>query len=676
MSADLSSMSSADLLALSEGRMQDVSDQALKALAGYTGEPTAYQRGRDLSYTVPGRMAQSAFNVVQGPTFGFADELLGGLGALVPQDGKGFAQRYQEIRDFLRGAQADVQEDYPKSAGLGRISGAVAMGGPLAARLLSMGPAASTTAGKLGQAAASGATAGGIGAIGEAESPEDIPNRALWGMGLGGAGGLATQGAASGIGGVASNIAERMASSRLSKPFGLDQAARNEAEKLIARAVNRDMPSGVSPMSMPGMLQARADKLGEEARLVDVAPQGAVNTRQLLDTVANQPGRTAQQAETAIRQRHAGRANRMIEAALAFSPVGLRKYRDEASALIAGREAEAKPLYDQLRQMTIKADDELLAKIQSAMKLAGGNVRKIATAEDVPTSGFSQDAIPIRFLDTLKRALYAAETAPNATNAQTGKVNDVGRAIGNLRRDIVAKLDELTTDPKTGESLYKAARDAYAGPSEVLGAMDKGYRAMGSNEWRVKDITADLSASEIDAFRFGAFSALKDKLGTQSGQTQMMNMWREPATREKLQYLFGDQKAFREFASSVAAEARLRELQQVGRGSQTSGRESRKDSLAAETAVDLANAGAAVAKGSPTGILAAVKSLYGRATVPEPVRDEIGRLLLMSSGKDPTGFRYETVRLGGLIQELQRRSAEEAARTGLLGAGLTQPFAR
>jgi len=47
----------------------------------------------------------------------------------------------------------------------------------------------------------------------------------------------------------------------------------------------------------------------------------------------------------------------------------------------------------------------------------------------------------------------------------------------------------------------------------------------------------------------------------------LLKMWKEPATSNRLKEIFGDN--YQKFAQDVAKEARLKPLEQVGRGSGT-----------------------------------------------------------------------------------------------------------
>ena len=58
-------------------------------------------------------------------------------------------------------------------------------------------------------------------------------------------------------------------------------------------------------------------------------------------------------------------------------------------------------------------------------------------------------------------------------------------------------------------------------------------------DFSVRQAIADLSESEVAAMRVGLMQAIREKAGDQSGQTWLMNNWKNPSTREKIQLAFG-----------------------------------------------------------------------------------------------------------------------------------------
>jgi hypothetical protein len=158
--------------------------------------------------------------------------------------------------------------------------------------------------------------------------------------------------------------------------------------------------------------------------------------------------------------------------------------------------------------------------------------------------------------------------------------------------------------------------------------------------------------SETDAFRVGALQALRQKTGTEAGQTSLLKMWKEPATQDRLKAVF--ENDYKSFASAVAKEARLKALESTGRGSASAAR------LAGQADLDvapLAQTAGAVASGSPMAIVTAATNMARQTQTPEAVRNEIGRILL---SRDPQQLTQ--------LAEIVRRMNESRARAaGIAG---------
>ena len=149
------------------------------------------------------------------------------------------------------------------------------------------------------------------------------------------------------------------------------------ARRRVAQAMLRDGAT-------PDQITARMGKLGDDAVIAEAA---GYNTKDLLDTMATLPGRTKNQVEQLIRDRQAGRAGRLTEAAgKQLSPEGAR-LADTVTDLIKTRSTQATPFYDKLRPMVLEVDDEMSNILNAANKLgAFKNAKSIATAEMKPFS--------------------------------------------------------------------------------------------------------------------------------------------------------------------------------------------------------------------------------------------------------------------------------------------------
>ncbi len=594
--------------------------------------PTAFERGLNNDSPV----TQGLVSAMQGPTFGFSDEIAGGVESLLT------GRPYADTRDEYRGMVARQAKDFPVANVLTQLATSaplMAVGGPLGAGRLT----APTMLGRTGQAAAVGGVQGVVRGAGEsrADSASGIAKDAA----MGGATSAVLSGAVVPVQAAVSGMARTVASNF--RPSTAEQYARGK----VAEAFARDSTLKTPTMTQPA---ARMRTLGDEARAVDA---GGENVRQLLDTQAMLPGRTKQAAASAIRQRQAGRGDRLISAAeREMNPSGLR-LSDTIDDLIARREEAARPLYAKLYRRSIKPDAELTQIVAAAQELGADKVaQRIATARQQPfTLEPNAQRMSMADLDRLKQGL---DDIIQGSIDQTGKMNKVGAAVVDLKMKLTAKLDGLT------KGAYAQARQAFAGPAQLIDAAQTGRRALSMDAQAIAKAMQGMTDGESEAYRLGAFEALRAKLGTQSGQTQVMNLWREKTTRDKLKALFGSERAFRTFASRVGAESRMRGIESVGRGSQTASRQFAAGDLDVD-AIESARQGAsAVASGNIPAMLGAVARQWNKVQTPEPVRDRIGQLLLQRGAQGRATLAE--------LEQMLRRINDERARW-ILGAGAAAP---
>lgn len=465
------------------------------------------------------------------------------------------------------------------------------------------------------------------------------------------------------IGAVGGNVMQRMSKS----------SAAQYAKQKVAEALARDGRGTLAAGGVTNPLDqalARMSKLGDEATLADA---GGRNTNQLLDTLATLPGRTKDAAYNLLRQRTAGVGDRMRAAAEDALDTQGQRLPTTVEALITRRQTDSGPLYNQLRATAIEPTPKLAEIIAAADELGATKLGKeIATARQIP---FSLDpAQPGKWqmsdLDHVKQGIDQILSSRKAMNAD-GTLTPVGSAYQALKKQLVGELDSATTNPQTGESLYRNAREAFATPSALIDAANAGKLAINRDETSIMNTMQGMSGNELQAFRIGAFEGLRGKLGTQGGQTNIMNMWKEPATQEKLKAVFGDLRSYREFASSVAKEAQLKRLQSVGAGSQTAARAAGMGDLDM-SALGEAGGGLAAAKsGNLLSALGSAKNVWNRVATPQSVRDQMGSILL---DKGANGVRNLT-ELEALVQQINSRNMLLSNNVGVFGGQIGSAMA-
>jgi len=603
--------------------------------------------------------AKALSTAMQGPTFGFFDEIAGGISApfRAIKEGIPLGEAYRQGRDVVRGATESFMQENPViGTGLQVGGGLLVPGGAFkaGANLLRGGRGAAAAAPvaqitsrpvQVAQATGAGAGYGFLGGVGSSEA--DTVSGVLSDAATSAAFGAGTSGGAQVLGAAASPIL-RQATTRLSP-----QAAGTYAQQKVAEAMMRDAPQGLE-QNVLNRAQARLRTLGPEARMVDV---GGRNTQRLLDVTATIPGRTAQATEQAIRQRQAGRAGRLESVA----DTSLGTKGADVGTLIENlnitRSQLARPFYQQVDGVPVLVDQTLQTLLNKSKNLhaSAENKFRIETGQDIDLSALrAGDTIPFKVFDLLKQSVDDAASAAQ----RAGQGND-SRLYGNLAKDLVGKLDDVSPKDQAGKSIYGIARDMWAGPSKLADAAELGAKSMREDVSTLNTAMRNMSESEIEAFRVGALQALRDQVGTTGGQTRLMNMWREPKTQKQVRAIFGND--FREFSAAIARESRLRPMEAAGRGSQTAARQAGMADLDVSPLTNAVGVAGAAGMNVPgSSLIQSLAPLVGRVSTPEPVRDEIGRILLSRD-------QQELMNLSAAIRaanEARRRQAQAAGRVG------------
>jgi len=602
-------------------------------------------------------------SVLQGPTLGFADEILGGVGGAYNAltQGGGFSKNYQQARDYLRGAAEYQQQENPLTTGITQTMASAPLsvlrlfgGAPQVANAMTRAPAVNM----LGQgmtAAGTGAAFGTVAGAGgsTADTLGGVGIDALKGGALSaalGAGSVPVMGA---VGAIGSNIAQRFNPAR----------ATTAAQLEIAQALARDAEA--RQMAGNPVIAARTTlpKLGQPAVIADV---GGASTRGLLDTMATLPGRTKEAVSQFIRQRESlGAAPRMISAAEESMGVQGQRLAPTLEALSLKQAADAAPIYKQLENVSFRADDELvklLAREPGAHKVAEVSARRRGEPNIDLSLIKAGDDIPLAALDKIKKTLW--DMAESAKTGESRRPTADSRDIDAIRVALIDKLDRLSPKDAAGNSIYKMARDAFAGPAELKDAANIGAKSLSQTEARISDQIKNFSQSELDAFRVGAFESLRQKLGTSlGGRTEIINAYKNPVVREKLQTIFGSEAAYKRFATTMANEERFRLLNATGQGSQTASRAAAADDLGIGALKDVAGIASGVAGGSPVGIGQGMVNLFNRTRMPETTRNELGRILL-SGGLEGQNNLRAMMQAG---ERVARQRQEAARRAGVFG---------
>jgi hypothetical protein len=630
-----------------------------------TVESPAMMQGRQADLSMPSKMGLAA---AQGLTFNFAPKIAGAgaAGMDILQRGTEFnpTEAYANTRDYVKGINEQFRETNPKTAFASELVGGL----PLLLTPLGMTSKAKQTADaltayqKMAMAAKMAGTQGTISAVGASdinpvtdtsEYVQDIARKAA----IASASGGVLSGAGQGVYNVGSNVAQRY----------IPESAKEAARVKLAQALERGS-SGDGSNSVLNRVQ-REMGLNPNA---SIAQAGGPSTLAQLDVLASLPGQAKTLVERRIREQQMFRPERLVNAADEALGTQGKGFTATLEALDAVKKSTSAPLYKQLENVSVKIDPDLQSLIQASTSAHGKAELLTQLNRQLPldiSKLKAGDDVPLKVLDVVKQSLY---DMGESARGEFGKATNTSRAYDDLRVALTKKLEALSPADKNG-SIYRQALDAYAGPSQLSNAVVKGRTAMKQDDIALSDLMSNMSGSELEAFRIGALQSLKDKVGTEAGQTSLLKMWKEPATSNRLKEIFGDN--YQRFAQDVAKEARLKPLEQVGRGSGTFSRMAGAEDLGVmPTTMSAGKAVANAATGNPmaaVGDAANVKNRIGQVInqMPEPTRNELVKMLLM---RGPTG-QLEVENTAALIRALNQRSTQMQTGGGsIIGQNIDQ----
>jgi hypothetical protein len=642
-------------------------------ILSFLGQSPAYREGTELPESFRGFVS-----AMQGPTFNTFPRIVGAVGApfAALEQGIPLSEAYAQGRDIMRGAAESYQQESPyKAAGgqlvaslpvvvggltstavrniggatlpaIERVAPSIAPSIQAAGRYMTAAPGAGQVMGmgqRMAQAGGAGAGYGFVSGLGGSyeddaiEMLKEAGKSALISGGLG----VTTQPVMGILG-----AGGRQAMARMSPT-----AAGTYAQQKVAEALIRDVPEPLTGANALSRAQARLLKLGPEARIADV---GDKSMRNLLDVQATLPGTTAAATERAIRERQVGRAGRLMTGADETLGTSGAQFLQTLDNFNAQRFADSRPYYAAIDKAVLQVDNSLTDVFNKSKGVQGASelLFQTKTGQTIDLSKLKYgEQVPMNVLDTLKQSLYDAskELRKAGQNSQANAYDDV-------RKKLVGVLEAKS--PKVGnQSAYTLAMKTWAGPSQMMDAAEIGRSVMKGDILDIQQATRGMAPSEIDAFRIGVLQGLREKTGTEAGQTSLLKFYKEPATQARLKAAFGDD--YKAYTATVLKEEQLKKLESAGRGSQTAAR------LAGQADLDVApvvQTAGALASLNPAAIITSAANLARQTQTPEAVRNQIGKILL---SRDP----QQLSQLAEIIRKLNESRARAA---GVAGRGSGQ----
>lgn len=539
-------------------------DEAIQALrnADAAGDTAAATRLAEIANRLRPQQVDYGFGsaALQGLTFGFSDEI---QARAMEAAGQG---TYEQNLASIQAAKKSYEQEFPYRALGAEVLGSIptmVAGGGLAVRVLQaaqrMLPSVRVPrqVGAAGGAAVSGATTGALTGAGTAQPGERI------------------EGAQSGAQVAAAlGVAGQQAARIIPQVPGIRQAIEFGREKV-------GLPTDFArraDVKLLQSLQRDGVNLDEAMRRISVIKQGGYkpetiielggeNTRRLADLVAQYPG-ASQAARELVETRSAGAPGRIITDFREAFRVNADAF-DLSEQLIQQRNAASRPLYEQAyREGGVVSDKRFdsyfkLTPFKDAYKTA----RELAEFDGIDLPEKIEDLAKLggpdlRTLDYIKRGLDDVLYVKKGPTGGTGK-QILGR-LEEKRREFVGLIDEV------GPDSYKAARRAFAGPTEVRNAIDTGKDFAKLDPRELKKQFDNLSDAEQEGFKIGVFDAIRTNIDRGAdGVDVLRRVWKSTEKQDQIRALLGDD-TFNDLSNRLVREKVIREtdVRMLG-GSQT-----------------------------------------------------------------------------------------------------------
>lgn len=592
----------------------------------------------------PGPLLPGIVNeALQGATLGFSDEAIAALRA-----GLSSKQGYQDYLKAEREGMRQYQEQNPITSTVANLGGALApafySGGfgavPSVSRAL--GPKfAGMLFGRtpsVGRMAATGAGTGAVTAVGTSEKPiSEAPSEAAMGA--------VTGGVAGGGLGVLGQYITMPAYRQIKRLMGFDDANRM-ADKLIVEALRKD---NLDPNQALARLQSMQRG---EATLADVGE----NTAGLLRRASAAPGQARQETQTALSQRAAERGPRISDDLRTLMSASPDFYTD-ITDLMAKRRTDAQSLYG--------------AAWANAPVITPQNAPDIWGMRDLPSFKKAMDqgmkrlrdiGLPLNSPQNIFRGLHETKLALDdmiAEELRSGRKNQAAT--------LLSMKERLLKDMDNASGPYRIARQAYAGDSEMLEAMNQGRNIYTLPEPELRALITRFGSnpSEYDAFRAGMAQAMLERVRAGGATADPLQLVFPRGSESRIRQAFRDDQAFDDFRNRLLEEQTMARTEAAGL---------RRTPMDVDQSGQGSNLGPAATLATGRPVRAAVEALEAAmpnvtGMPPATAASAVSKLLTPSAASPNLGPSPIERTIMGILGSLQQ---EEAALRGSAQRGQIQ----
>jgi hypothetical protein len=538
-----------------DGTPPDVITRTMQQAMGHQGQDAEQQPDASM-------LESAGRGALQGATFGFSDEIWGGLkgGYDTLANGGNFIDNYAHVRDETRAANERAQRANPGTYLAGEIAGGVAGPGGIAGAATRLGLrggeriAARSLAERIRRGSAAGAGYGAAYGFGTAEGD---PVSQLGSTAAGAASGAAMGAALPPLVDAASAVG-----SRLMLPIRGALNPEAVGREKLAEALMRDRsPGGRPDFNVLDAILPRLDRARASQPDVMLADMGGENTRNLMRSAANMAGTGAQRLNRTLDARQANQW-RQIEKSMSRGIGNPSDYAASVDQIVAMRDAAAGPLFKSAMRVPIKADDQLI----SVLHRPGMQDILKRTAAKMQNEGADPNrALPMELLHRSKMEIDKA-----ISEVKSGQSNTAGwdvRTLTKMKHDLLDAIDNPT---------YKQALKISAGENALKNAAEDGFDEALKlpTEDLAKRVRSFSNDSERDMYRLGASRALAGKI--RSGNVmrdRTEGLFSSPDIQLRLKAIFPSQGALREFQRDLVLQAKKADTRKAVQGNSTTAKQ-------------------------------------------------------------------------------------------------------
>lgn len=570
--------------------------------------------------------------LAQGATLGFGDEAAAGIqGAIDWLKGGSFNESYGRKVAQLRDALKSYEARNPATSVAAELVGSVP------SMMLPVGEVAKG-AGLVRKALAATEAGAAYGAVtGAGKSEGGISDRATGALEGGGIGALGGAAVGTALGAAGSGV--RALGTYLSREFPENMTT--QAVTKIMKRIGQDQKAG-GPSAQDAIdLVNEAARSGKPATLADV---GGENVKALAGNVARQPGEARGIMSQFLTQRDQGAASR-LSGDISRYVSGGPSMNKTVEALVQSRSAANKDLWANAmslqgiwspRMAQFVGDPAVKAGLKRGFELERLESLADNRPFDPTQMGIGTDAegnVVLQKVPSM-RVLQMAKEGIDAMIADerdplTGRFSKRGVALEKVRKAFLGEIDALDT---TGA--YKAARDAWSGPSASMDAVRSGSAVFRQSPDEIASEFGKLSAGDQEFYRLGVADAIREKLAkTGLSGDEAKSIIRNPWVRDQLRPIFRSPAEFTAFVDAVTHESRMFGTQRgILGGSQTASRIAEDESGENATAAAGAHAAESIAGGHwISAIKHVLKMIKDKVIQPNPrLNEEIAKLLLQT----------------------------------------------